>query len=172
MRIMIRQERTLSSECDSIRHHLGTLLAQEQQASAPSRPRRIRSAPPTDTEIFICEFCNSQQHPTTECPNTPQLIYDQADTPPQPRRPQENLAHPATWLSLHRATVHYLVSSLLRYFRVLHDDPMLCNTLIQAIHNLLDIPPMAPSPPLSGNINSHIEQSLHLRSTAVTIHYL
>jgi hypothetical protein len=114
MRITIRQERTLSSKRDSIRHHLGTLLTQEQQSSAPSRPRRIRSAPSTDTEIFICEFCHSQQHPTTECSNTPQLVYNQADTPPQPRRPQENLAHQATWLSLHRATLHYLVSSILR----------------------------------------------------------
>jgi hypothetical protein len=81
-------------------------------------------------------------------------------------RPQENLAHPATWLSLHRATLHYLVSIILRYFRVLHDEPTHRNTLIlQAIHNLLDIPPTAPSTPLSGNINSHIDQSLDSPNT-------
>jgi hypothetical protein len=168
MHITIRQERTLSSERDSIWHHLGTLLAQEQLSSAPSRPRRILSALSTDTEIFICEFCNSQQHPTTERPNTPQLVYDHANTPPRLRPPQENPAHQATWLSLHRAPLHYLVSSVLRYFRVLHDDPIHRDNILQTIHNLLDIPPMAPSPPLSGHIDSHTEQSL---DSPVSSHY-
>jgi hypothetical protein len=147
MRIMIRQERTLSSERDSIRHHLGTLLAQETQSNAPSHPRRIRSAFPTAAEIFFCEFCQSQQHPTTECPNTPQLVYDQADTPPRPLRLNERQDHPDIWLSLHRATLHYLVSSILRYFRVLHDDPTHRNALLQAIHNLLDISTEPITPP-------------------------
>jgi hypothetical protein len=150
MQITIRQERTLSSKRDSIRHHLGTLRAQETQTSAPARPRRIRSVLPTAEEIFSCEFCQSPQHPSTDCPNTPQLVYDHADTPPQPRRPNERLilAPTATWLSLHRATLHYLVSSILRYFRVLRDAPTHRHTLFQAIITLLDIPttdPVAPS---------------------------
>jgi hypothetical protein len=142
MRITIRQERTLSSERDRIRHHLGTLLAQETQTRAPSRPRRIRSVFPTTEEIFNCDFCESQQHPSTECPNTPQLVYDQADTPPRPRHVDESvtLAPSATWLSLHRTTLHYLVTSILRYFRVLHDDPTHRTNLLQTIHTLLDIP--------------------------------
>jgi hypothetical protein len=146
MWITIRQERTLSSKRDRIRHHLGTLLKQETQASAPSRPRRIRSVFPTTEEIFICDFCESQQHPSTECPNTPQLVYDQADTPPRPRRVDKSLtlAPSATWFSLHRATLNYLVTSILRYFRVLHDDPTHRTTLFQTIYTLLDIPTTAP----------------------------
>jgi hypothetical protein len=162
MQITIRQERTLSSECDSIRHHLGTLLAQETQTSAPSRPRRIRSVFPTAEEIFSCEFRQSQQHPPTECPNTPQLVYNQADTPPQQCRPHKRLAlaPSATWLSLHRATLHYLVLSILRYFRVLHhDDPTHRNALLQAIYHLLDIPTTEQIPPLSVHLHSPVDPS-------------
>jgi hypothetical protein len=161
MRITTRQERTLSSERDSIQHHLGTLLTQETQASAPSRPRRIRSVFPMTEDIFICEFCQSQQHPSTECPNTPQLVYNQAGTPPRPRHHNESLAltHSATWLSLHRASLHYLVLSILRYFRVLHDDPTHRNALLITIYNLLDVLTTAPITSLSGPLNSPIDPS-------------
>jgi hypothetical protein len=158
MRITIRQERTLSSERDSIRHHLGTLLAQETQSRAPSRPRHIPSTftshPEVSTEVFICEFC-SRQHTTTECPNTPQLVYDQADTPPRPRRPNERLDRPATWLSLHRATLHYLVSSILRYFRILHNDQTYRVHLFQDIRSLLEVPSTNTLSPSS----SHLAQN-------------
>jgi hypothetical protein len=159
MRITIRQERTLSSKRGSIRHHLGTLLAQETQSRAPSCPRHIHSTftsdPEVSTEVFICEFC-PQQHTTTECPNTPQLVYDQADTPPRPRRPNEHLDRPATWLSLHRATLHYLVSSILCYFRVLHNDPKHREHPFQEIRSLLlEVPSTSTRLPSS----SHLAQT-------------
>jgi hypothetical protein len=142
MRITIRQERTLSSERDSIRHHIGTLLTQETLSSTPSRPRRIQATLTSNTkgstEVFLCEFC-SQQHPTTECPNTPQLVYDQADTPPRPRRSNERQDRPATWLQLHRTTLHYLVASILPYFRVLHNNQTHRDHLFNIIRSLLDI---------------------------------
>jgi hypothetical protein len=153
MRITLRQERTLSSERDSIRHHIGTLLTQETLSRTPSRPRRIQpsltSNPGGSTEVFLCEFC-SQQHPTTECPNTPQLVYDQADTPPRPRRLNERQDRPATWLQLHRTTLHYLVGSILRYFRVLHNDQTHREHLCNIIRSLLDVATptneLSPSP--------------------------
>jgi hypothetical protein len=93
--------------------------------------------------------------PQSVRPNTPQLVYDQADTPPRPRRPNERLDRPATWLSLHIAIPHYLVSSILRYFRVLHNDPTHHEHLFQEIRSLLEVPSMSTCLP----------SSLHLAQT-------
>jgi hypothetical protein len=139
MRVTTRQANSLSSERDSIRHHLGTLQSQEIQSTATPRPRRLRSSSP-QTEALACDFCNSTLHLTTECPVTPNLVYDQADTPPRPRRPDERLDHPASWHSLHQATLHYLVTSVLRYFRVLHDELPQRRALLRVIHTLLGLP--------------------------------
>jgi hypothetical protein len=139
MRVTKRQTNTLASERDSIRHHLGTLLFQESHSHASPRPRQSRrQRSPTEEEI-ACEICQSLAHITTECPTTPNLVYDQADTPPSPLRPDESLALPASWLALHQATLHYLVSSVIQYFRILHDGRSQRIDLLRTIHHLLDI---------------------------------
>jgi hypothetical protein len=139
MRVTKRQTNTLASERDSIRHHLGTLLFQESHSPASPRPRQSRhQRSPTEEEV-ACEICQSLAHITTECPTTPNLVYDQADTPPRPLRPDESLALPASWLALHQATLHYLVSSVIRSFRILHDGRSQRIVLLRALHQLLDI---------------------------------
>jgi hypothetical protein len=139
MRVTTRQANSLSSERDSIFHHLGTLRAQEIQSTTTPRPRRLRS-PPSQAEALACDYCNSTFHPTTECPVTPNLVYDHADTPPRLRRPDERVNQPASWHNLHQATLHYLVTSVLRYFRVLHDELPQRQELLRVIRTLLDIP--------------------------------
>jgi hypothetical protein len=139
MRVTTRQANSLSSERDSIRHHLGTLQSQEIQSTATPRTRRLRSPPP-QAEDLACDYCNSMLHLTTECPVTPNLVYNHADTPPRPRRPDKRLDHPASWHNLHQATLHYLVTSVLRYFRVLHNESPQRRELLRVISKLLDLP--------------------------------
>jgi hypothetical protein len=141
MRVTTRQANSLLRERDSIRHHLGTLQSQELQSmTTPPRPRRLQSSSP-QAEALACDFRNSTLHLTTECPVTPNLVYDHADTPPRPRRPDERLDHPASWHNLHQATLHYLVvTSVLRYFRVLHDELPQRRELLRVIHTLLNLP--------------------------------
>jgi hypothetical protein len=135
MRVITRQANSCLSERDSIRHHLGTLQSQELQSTTTPQ-----SSPP-QAEALACDFCNSTLHLTTECPvTTPNLVYDHADTPPRPCRPDERLDHPASWHNLHQATLHYLVTSVLRYFRVLHDELPQRRELLRVVHTLLDLP--------------------------------
>jgi hypothetical protein len=42
----------------------------------------------------------------------------------------------------------------------LHDDPTHRNALLQVIHHLLDSPTTEPIAPISGPLNSHIDQSI------------
>jgi hypothetical protein len=141
MRITRRQLHTLASERDSILHHLGTLQAQESRARhPPAPPPRYRLAVPPDEEELTCNFCNSTQHLTTECPQTPDLVYDQAETPPRPRRPGKRIDTPASWPSLHQATLHYLVTNVIQYFRVFHNSPAQRGDLLQLVSTLLDFP--------------------------------
>jgi hypothetical protein len=82
MRVTKRQTNTLASKRDSIRHHLGTLLFQESHSRASPRPRQSRRQRSPTKEDLACEICQSLAHITTECPTTPNLVYDQADTLP------------------------------------------------------------------------------------------
>jgi hypothetical protein len=100
-----------------------------------------------EEEVLDCEFCNSLLHITTECPTTtPDLVYDQAETPPRPRRPGERVDSPALWPSLYQATLHYLVTNVIQYFQVLHNSQEQRQSLLRFIWELLDL---SPSPPVS-----------------------
>jgi hypothetical protein len=142
MHITRRQTNTLASERDSIIHHLGTLQSQESQARhPPAPPPRFRLAVPPDEEELACNFCTSNQHLTTEYPHAPDLVYDQAEPPPRTRRPGERVNTPASWPSLHQATLHYLVTNVIQYFWVVHNSPTQRRDLLQLITHLLDLPP-------------------------------
>jgi hypothetical protein len=173
MRVTHQQANTLASERDSIQHHLGTLLSQESHSRTSPRPCRIRQQRSPTVEDLACEFCQSLSHITTKCPTTPHLVYDQAETPPRPLRPDESFALPASWLALHQATLHYLVLSVNRYFRILHDDRPQHSGLLRTIQNLLDLTPSeqplpSPEPSLPSGFLSCDERDFHLFDHAVT----
>jgi hypothetical protein len=141
MCITRRQTNTLTSERDSILHHLGTLQSQESRACHPPAPSpSFRLAVSPDEEDLACDFCASNQHLTTECPHTPDLVYDHAETPPRARRPGESVGAPASWPSLHQATLHYLVTNVIRYYRVVHNSIPHRRNLLRLITELLDLP--------------------------------
>jgi hypothetical protein len=107
MRITQRQANNINSERDRILHHLGTLQSQESRARhPPPRTRRYRLVVPPDEEEIACDFCQSTQHLTTECPTTPDIVYDQAETPPRARLPGERIDSPATWSTIHHVPFH------------------------------------------------------------------
>jgi hypothetical protein len=118
-------------------------------------------------EEIACEICQYLAHITTECPTTPNLVYDQADTPPRPLRPDESLALPASWLALHQATLHYLVSSVIRYFRILHDGRSQRIDLLRTIHHLLDIDTLPAQEHEMPNQQRDQDRDLHLFDHAV-----
>jgi hypothetical protein len=167
MRVTNRQTNTLASERDSIRHHLGTLLFEESHSRASPRPRQSRQQRSPTEEDIACEICQSLAHITTECPTTPNLVYDQADNPPRPLRPDESLALPASWLALHQATLHYLVSSVIQYFRILHDSRAQRIDLLRTIQNLLDIAPLPSQEPEIPAQRWEQDRDLHLFDHAV-----
>jgi hypothetical protein len=144
MRITRCQANTLASKRDGILHHLGTLVRlQETRACHPPQPSRHRPIISTKEEVqevLACEFCHSTLHLTTECPNTPDLVYDQAETRPCARHPGKRLDTPALWRSLHQATLQYLVTNVINYFRVLHNLTKQRQNLLRLITQLLDLP--------------------------------
>jgi hypothetical protein len=140
MRITRRQANNINSGRDSILHHLGPLRAQENRARhPPPRARRSRLVVPSDEEEIACDYCESTQHLTTEYPTTPDIVYDQAETPPRARLPGERLDSPATWSTIHHATFHYLVTSVIQYYRLIHNSPDQRQTLLRQITTALDL---------------------------------
>jgi hypothetical protein len=116
----------------------------------PPRTRRYRLVVPPDEEEIACDFCESTHHLTTECPTTPDIVYDQAETPPCARLPGEHLDSPATWSTIHHATFLYLVTSVIQYYRIVHNSPAQRQTLLQQIATSLDLHyPIALDSPLA-----------------------
>jgi hypothetical protein len=75
----------------------------------------------------------------------PDLVYDQAENPPRVRRPGERVDTPASWPSLHKATLRYLIGNVVGYFRVLHNSKNQRRNLLRFITELLDIIPFQPA---------------------------
>jgi hypothetical protein len=141
MCITRRQTNTLTSERDSILHHLGTLQSQESRARHPPAPSPIfRLAVSPDEEELAYDFCASNQHLTAKCPHTPDLAYDHAKKNPRARRPGERVDTLASWPSLHQATLHYFVTSVIEYYQVVHNSTSQRCNLLQLVADLLDLP--------------------------------
>jgi hypothetical protein len=56
-----------------------------------------------------------------------------------------NIDTPASWRSLHQATLHYLVTNVINYFLVIHDTTEQRRDLLNLITELLGLSPIEPT---------------------------
>jgi hypothetical protein len=82
---------------------------------------------PQDTQV--CEGCHRTGHHYTECLNH-QYVWDSSANA-HLLQPGERLSGPADWHDIHRASLHHLIRTSIKYYISLH------HTRIQDIHQLL-----------------------------------
>jgi hypothetical protein len=113
---------TLASYRTSLLSAISHLKGLEEAfATSRVRPSGTRTTDPSRvSDTQVCEGCHGLGHHFTECLNHSYVWDSEANA--RLLAPGERLSGPATWHDIHRASLHHLIRTTLKYYLKLHPD--------------------------------------------------